>query len=405
MNENMSFYQFMHKQIFVVVMLFLGTGPGYILMGYLYTSMIEELVWFFGLFLISLWGIFLYQKYSRDMTIEQKDRWLDNVRYFMFTYFSLWGVMFIVYVSKDDITLHYIGIATQLGSAVVAATILASQKKLVISAVLTLMVPLFLYFILIGETYSYLLAFFTLILSLVLLYAAKNTHDYLVKSRYQAYHDQLTSLGNRRYFVELLESSVKQNHDKYTYLLLIDLDYFKTINDTLGHDIGDELLQEVSSRMKSLCKQYDNDVARLGGDEFCILSKSYYTKDECLSDAEKFSNELLNEIKRNYIIDGNHLYISSSIGISIINNPTLEARDFLKEADIAMYEAKNNGRDGIIIFNDKLCKLVERKLDIERLLHFAIEKNEISLVYQPQVDSDKKIIGCEVLVRWNNEKL
>ena len=130
MNENMSFYQFMHKQIFVVIMLFLGTGPGYILMGYLYTSMVDELIWFFGLFLISLWGAYLYKRYSRDMTIEQKDSWLQNVRYFMFTYFSLWGVMFIIYVSKDDITLHYIGIATQLGSAVVAATILASQKKL-----------------------------------------------------------------------------------------------------------------------------------------------------------------------------------------------------------------------------------------------------------------------------------
>ena len=405
MNENMSFYQFMHKQILVVILLFIGTGPGYIMMGYLYSSMIEESVWFLLLVSVSIWGFKLYKNYSRDMTIEQKDIWLQQVRYFMFTYFSLWSVMFVVYVLKDNTNQHYIGIATQLGTAVVAATILASQKKLVISAVVTLMTPLFIYFVLIAETYSYLLAFFTVVLSLVLLYAAKNTHNYLVKSRYQAYHDHLTSLGNRRYFIELLESSVKQYHDKYTYLLLIDLDYFKTINDTLGHDIGDELLCEVSNRMKTLSAKYNNDVARLGGDEFCILSKSFDSRAKCLDNATKFSYELLDEIKRTYIIEGNHLYISSSIGVSIVNNPKLQAKDFLKEADIAMYEAKNSGRDGLIIFNDELCELIEKKLDIERLLHFAIEKNEISLVYQPQVDVKQEVIGCEVLVRWNNDKL
>ena len=280
----------MHRQIFVVVMLFIGTGPGYIIMGYLYSSMLAESLWFLFLFLVSIWGGLLYKQYSREMTISQKDRWLQRVRYFMFTYFSLWSVIFIIYILKDDIKLHYIGIATQLGSAVVASTILASQKNLVISTVIALMLPLFAYFILIDQLFGYLLAFFTVVLSFVLLYAAKNTYEYLVKSRYQAYHDHLTSLGNRRYFLELLESSVKQYHDKYIYLLLIDLDYFKTINDTLGHEIGDELLYEVSSRMKHLSNEYNNSVARLGGDEFCILSEPFESKEECLNSAKKFSN-------------------------------------------------------------------------------------------------------------------
>ena len=405
MSENMSFYKFMHRQVLVVIMLFVLTGPGYIVMGYIYSSMLIETLWFIFLLCVSLWGYLLYKEFSSSMSIKQKDNWLQRVRYFMFSYFSLWSVIFIFYVLKDNIELHYIGIATQLGSAVVAATILASQKRLVISVVVTLMLPIFIYFISIAQTYSYLLAFFTFVLSFVLLYAAKNTHNYLVKSRFQAYYDYLTSLGNRRYFIELLESSVKDNKDKYTYLLLIDLDYFKTINDTLGHDIGDELLVEVSSRMETLSNKYNNNVARLGGDEFCILSLAFDTKEECLQNAIEFSNKILEDVKRTYIIDDNHLYISASIGVSIINNPKLQASEFLKEADIAMYEAKNNGRDGVIIFNDELSKLVEKKLDIERLLHFAIEKNEISLKYQPQVDVDKKIIGCEVLVRWNNEKL
>ena len=405
MNENINFYKFMHKQILVVIMLFVGTAPGYLVMGFLYTSMIIESLWFAFLVIVSLCGLRLYATFDNEMTIEQKDVWLNKVRLFMFSYFSVWTIMFVSYVMDDMLTMHYVGIASQFGSAVVAATILASQKKLVISTVSTLMLPLALYFYLIGEPYSYLLSFFTLVLIGVLLYAAKNTHDYLLKSRYQAYHDHLTKLGNRRYFIELLENATRRNDDKYRYLLLVDLDYFKTINDTLGHDVGDKLLIEVAKRMSDVAKKYDNRVARLGGDEFCLLGRAFESNEAALKEAEEFAKELLGEIKRNYIIDGNNLFISASIGLSIINNPQIKAGEFLKEADIAMYEAKRKGRDGVIIFNNELSEVIEKKLDIELMLSSAIEKNEIYLTYQPQVDVDKKIVGCEVLVRWNNHKL
>lgn len=405
MNNNISFYKFMHKQILVVLTLMVGTSPGYLLTGYVYTDMVLESYWFLTVLVTSLYGYYLYRMYGRCETIVQQNRWPSRVRYFMFIYFSLWTLMFVYYVQQPIIDMHYMAIATQLGSTVVAATILASQKKLVISTVLTLMLPITYYLLQVEATFSYILALFTIVLSLVLLYAAKNTHEYLTKSRYQAYHDYLTGLGNRRYFIEMLESSVKENQDRFTYLLLIDLDHFKTINDTLGHDIGDELLIEVSRRMTMLSKEGEHFVARLGGDEFCILSKGFDTQEECLKDAKEFSQELLDTIKCSYIIDGNHMFISASVGVSIINNPQLQANEFLKEADIAMYEAKNNGRDGIIIFNDALCKVIERKLEIERYLHFAVDNNEVRLQYQPQVNAQGKIIGCEVLARWHNEKL
>lgn len=405
MNENINFYNFMHKQIVVIIVLFLGTGPGYIIMSLLYGSSSVEISWFLFFLLLSVWGYSLYKKYSPNMTINQKDIWLQQVRYFMFIYFSLWTLMFLYYISKDDITAHYIAVATQIGSTVVASTILASQKRLVLTTVVFLTLPLVVYFIAIGEIYSYILAFFSIVLSSVLLYAAKNTHDYLLKSKFQAYHDYLTGLGNRRFFIEHLDSSVRENVNKYTYLLLIDLDYFKTINDTLGHDVGDKLLKEVSQRLKELSEKYKNIVARLGGDEFCILSSAFDSKDTCLIQAKEFSNKILQTIKETYFIEDSTLHISSSIGVSIINNPKLNANDFLKEADIAMYEAKSNGRDDVIIFNDELCKLIENKLQIERLLHFAIEKNEVYLQYQPQVNAKNNIVGCEVLTRWNNATL
>lgn len=409
MLDNMNFYNFMHKQILVLLALFIATGPGYVYIGWLYSSsFVPELIWLLVLLLVSLWGYRLHRAYlENDLTMQEKEKWLHNLSYFLFTYFSLWTVMFVIYTSRSNIELHYVVIATQLGTAVVAAAILASQRKLAIITLISLMLPLTVYFILVGTFYSYLLSFFTIVLSWVLLYASGNTFSYLLKSQHQAYHDYLTSLGNRRHFIELLENAIKiQKQDKRpVYLLLIDLDHFKTINDSLGHDIGDILLREVSKRMLALSKAQNNYIARLGGDEFCVLSSSFQTKQECFKSARSFAQDLLDVIKESYVIDEHHLYISASIGVSVIDNPTLQAGTFVKEADIAMYEAKSQGRDGVMLFNDDLSIRVERKLEIERLLHFALENGELSLRYQPQVNQEEKIIGCEVLVRWHNEKL
>jgi len=404
----MNFYNFMHKQILIVIALFISTGAGYIYMGILYSSFLPELLWFILLLGVSYWGYSLYRIYLNiNLNIQDKENWLQDLRYFLFTYFSLWTIMFIMYTSRDSIELHYIAIATQLGVSVVSATVLVSQKKLVIITLASLMLPLTIYFIIVGTFYSYLLAFFSVVLGGVLLYAARNTFNYLVKSQYQAYHDYLTSLGNRRYFIEQLEDAIKvQKQDKRDiYLLLIDLDHFKTINDSLGHDIGDILLREVAKRMHTLCKKYNNNVSRLGGDEFCILSSSFQNKEDCLQSGVDFAKELLEVIKQSYIIEGHHLYISASIGVSLITNPQMKASTFIKEADIAMYEAKSQGRDGIMLFSEELSTRVERKLEVERLLHFALENKEISLVYQPQMNGKDEIIGCEVLVRWHNEQL
>jgi diguanylate cyclase (GGDEF)-like protein len=404
-NNNLGFYKFMHKQIIIIIVLNVATAPGYVFMGYLYTSMVYEIAWMGFMLTMPFYGYYLYKQFDVNMTIIKKDLWLNKVRWFMGIYSASWILMFIYYILSDNSEMHYIAIATQLGSATVAATLLSSQKKLFLFTVISLMLPLAIYFLVIGEVFSYILAFFTTVLTLVLLYAAKNTNDYILKSNYQVYHDQLTTLANRRYFLELLESTVREQGKKYSYLLLIDLDYFKTINDTLGHDIGDELLREVAMRMKNISNEYNNSLARIGGDEFCVLSTIFNNKDECLADAKVFSDKLLHEIKNNYIINDNHLCISASIGVSVVNNSSVNVAEFLKEADMAMYEAKNHGRDGIIVFSEDLYALVQDKLEIERLLYFAIKKNEITLNYQAQVDINDKVIGCEVLVRWNSKEL
>ncbi len=406
--NNLNFYDFMHKQLLVLISLFVGTGVGYIYIGFLYSSVLLASIWYGVLLIVSVWGLLLFNRYkSNHLSIKEKEKWLNESKYFLFLYFSLWTVIFIIHVSRSNIELHYIALVTQFGSAVVSSAILVSQRKLAIYTVISLMLPIVIYFVLVGELYSYLLAFFTFVLAGVLLYASSNTYNYLVKSKLQTYNDYLTKLGNRRYFIELLEDSIKiqKKSGEHLYLLLIDLDHFKTINDTLGHDIGDELLIEVALRMKSIALRHKASIARLGGDEFCILSSFYQTKDECYSSAKLIADELLSSIKAHYLIHEHTLYISASIGMSLVQNPNMNANTFIKEADIAMYEAKAKGRDGLILFTDELAKQVEHKLEIERLLHFAINKSEFSLRYQPQINLKSKKVGCEVLLRWNNQEL
>ena len=408
MNSDMNFYKFLNNQIIVMLLLTVTTGSGYIYMGSIYDTLLPSAIWYMSMLLSSFWGYKLYREYrDSNLSFKEKVNWRVKAKRFLFIYFSLWTVIFLVNISSDYIELHYIAIATQLGTSVVSATLLVSEKKLSRITLISLMTPLFIYFLLVNDFYSYLLAIFTVVLSGVLIYAATNTYNYLLKSRYQAYNDYLTKLGNRRYFIDLLEDSIKsqKRQNDFKYLLLIDLDHFKNINDSLGHDIGDKLLFEVSKRMSVHANRCNNAIARLGGDEFCVLSNSFTTKEEALHRAEDFSKQLLRDIKEFYDIDEHHLYISASIGLSILSNPLLEANIFLKEADIAMYEAKSQGRDGVIIFNDELSKKVEAKLQVERHLHFALEKNEIYLMYQPQLNTKKEIAGCEVLVRWNNETL
>jgi diguanylate cyclase (GGDEF)-like protein len=193
---------------------------------------------------------------------------------------------------------------------------------------------------------------------------------------------------------------------EYSCLMLIDLDHFKNVNDSLGHDIGDRLLQSVVSRLQQHVPK-NCLVARLGGDEFIITGSRFVDQEICGRDALDLSEQLLARLKETYIVDQHHLYISASIGVSIIrgNGANVNANSFIKEADIAMYEVKAKGRDGVFMFSEEMSNRVEAHLEIERLLHFALPNNEITLHYQPQIDRDGKIIGAEALARWNNPAL
>lgn len=406
--KQQKYYIFLQKQILLMIGLSLIPGLVYVLFGLLFDAALPAELWYSGLILISIYGFSIYNEFDlRRMNEVELKQWYKKLTWFMYAIFSSWSVIFVLYVGYDEHDLHYIAIFTQLGASVVASALLVSDKKLFVPILLTLMFPLTIYFLLVGTWYGYILSFFSLIFLAVLLYAAYNTYSLIQKNYYQAQHDVLTGLYNRRYFMEYMDSLNErlEENDKIACIFLIDLDHFKKINDSLGHDIGDKLLIAVSKRIELYVSE-THMVARLGGDEFILVSKELSEKEFESTPDKTFAEGLLNVIRQPYIIDSHHLHISASIGVHRLNpGSLLFSANFIREVDIAMYEAKAQGRDGVIIFNKELEERVERHLLIEQKLHHAIKEKKIKVYYQPQFDRDENLIGCESLVRWNDSEL
>ena len=390
-----------------MIVLSLFPGLGYVFLSWMHGIPLRAIIWYAAIVIVSIYGYRIYRQYqTQALSSAQLKTWYKKLGLFYYVFCLLWLIIFLLFISEDEYQLHYIAIFTEIGASVVASVLLVPDKKLFKPTVIILMIPLAIYFFMIGEWFGYILSIFSCVLTWVLIYAAESSHSLLIQTNHQANHDFLTGLKNRYYFIGYLQSMITslQRSDTWSYLLLIDLDHFKTINDSLGHDIGDHLLQEVSLRINN--KKHDESLlARLGGDEFVVVGLEYNDKKTCQAQAEMMAGSILKTLKESYSFDLHNLYISASIGVSLIDGNKNDANRLIKEADIAMYEAKEKGRDGIIVFDDELQERVEKNLEVEQLLHFALSNDEISLVYQPQVDDNSNIVGAESLVRWNNKKL
>jgi len=217
---------------------------------------------------------------------------------------------------------------------------------------------------------------------------------------HQAHHDALTELPNRVLFNDRLEHAIEtanRNNAKIA-LFFIDLDHFKEINDSLGHDIGDKVLKIVTSRLVEALRNEDT-ISRLGGDEFSVIL-------EDLADVASISHaaqKLLDKLSEPMNLNNNTLYISSSIGISIYPDDGIDSKSLLKFADSAMYKAKNEGRNNFQFYNYRMTELALERVVMETNLRAAISNEEFIVYYQPQVDArDNQLIGMEALVRWQH---
>lgn len=218
--------------------------------------------------------------------------------------------------------------------------------------------------------------------------------------RHAAYHDALTGLPNRNYFIDNLKLLLQESREKRDLnfaILLLDLNRFKTINDSLGHSMGDRLIKNVAKRLSQMVRE-DDMVARFSGDKFGIILTDLLMNDE----ATAFAERMMHRIAEPYTLDGRQVFTNVKVGIAFGNAKYVEAEDILRDADIAMYYAKDNG-ENFIIFDQKMHIRAVTRLQLETDLRFAIERKEFELYYQPIIGLETaSLVGFEALVRWNH---
>jgi diguanylate cyclase (GGDEF)-like protein len=232
----------------------------------------------------------------------------------------------------------------------------------------------------------------------------RQQHALIAEQHRIAFHDALTGLANRRLLEDRLRhafyASRRSQHEGA--LLFIDLDHFKTLNDTLGHNVGDMLLCEVAQRIKS-CVRKSDTVSRFGGDEFIVLLENIdpqFAPTAVL--AGQVAEKILNSVLQPYELERHRHQISASIGVALFPEDEKTLEDLMRHADIAMYQSKQAGRNTIRFFDPSMQQIIESRARIEKWLDKALTENQFSLHYQLQIHQDGRIVGAEVLLRWTH---
>ena len=221
---------------------------------------------------------------------------------------------------------------------------------------------------------------------------------------YQASYDALTDLPNRRLFMDQLNQALARarRHAHQCAVLFLDLDNFKTINDSLGHQVGDDLLRAVAVRLREAVREEDT-VARLGGDEFVVLvAELADNRDDAVTGIQTLASNLCNYLAQSYLIGIHELHVTPSIGVTVFPNGDDSANDILRQADVAMYQAKDSGRNTVRFFLPSMQQAAEQRLATITQLRQAVPGDELRLCYQPQYDATQRLVGAEALLRWQH---
>jgi len=219
-----------------------------------------------------------------------------------------------------------------------------------------------------------------------------------------AFFDPLTQLPNRRLLIDRLGLALATTvrFRKYGALLFLDIDYFKNLNDTLGHEAGDQMLIEVAGRLKSCVREGDT-VARLGGDEFVVMLEDLSQDEaEAATQAEMVAQKILELGNQPYSLKGREHHSTFSIGIGLFNAEHLGADELLRRADVAMYQAKANGRNALCFFDPQMQEALVERASMQNDLRRVVEREELVLHYQPQFDDHRRVVGAEALLRWEH---
>jgi diguanylate cyclase (GGDEF)-like protein/PAS domain S-box-containing protein len=219
-----------------------------------------------------------------------------------------------------------------------------------------------------------------------------------------AYYDTLTSLPNRRLLIDRLQLAMaaSDRNNSYGAVLFIDLDNFKDLNDTQGHDVGDQLLVEVAHRLLG-CVRTGDTVARLGGDEFVVmLANLFDTELDLVPRAESVASKVLSSLNLPYLLNGQPHHGTASIGVALFHGSQKSVDELLKHSDVALYQAKNSGRATLRFFDPSMQLALEERAKLNKELHLALSESQFELYFQPQVDAQGQCLGAEVLLRWQH---
>ena len=222
-----------------------------------------------------------------------------------------------------------------------------------------------------------------------------------------AHYDNVTQLPNRHFFNTYLQAAIDQAEGSSLVLgvMFIDLDNFKIVNDTLGHQSGDLLLKEASQRIQQTLSD-DEKIFRIGGDEFAIVIKNIHTLDHAVAQAEAVAKEVIRVLHLAFDLHNNEIYVGASIGISFFPTQASDLSSLLSNADAAMYHAKSLGKNNFQHYHVDMEGRIRRRLNMENSLRRAIDADELELYYQPQVEVDTlRIVGFEALLRWHHPKM
>ncbi len=376
------------------------------------------MIWFSLTNLLSIARIYLYQQFKKlppDSLIS--DIWYHRAISTSIASGITWGAGGLLLFAEHSMV-HQVFLAFMIGGMCAGAITTLSAITIAVRGFVTVaLIPLILKFNLVESAISLEMTIMSILFMIMILVSAQRLNQTIQESlegrrqrelaerkiRRQAHFDELTDLPNRRLFLSNLrqEMAKAERHRRFGAVFFIDLDRFKSVNDSLGHAVGDELLVEVAHTIASRLRKEDS-IARLGGDEFVVLLPEVGEDQEAAgSHASTIADEIRKLFATPFIIQNHDIHLTISIGIALF--PTeVSAEDLLKYADVAMYRAKRDGRDSVRLFSDEMQEAVNQQRIIEKGLRQALVNKEFELYYQGQYDDDSRLVGAETLLRWNH---
>ncbi len=376
------------------------------------------MIWFSLTNLLSIARIYLYQQFKKlppDSLIS--DIWYHRAISTSIASGITWGAGGLLLFAEHSMV-HQVFLAFMIGGMCAGAITTLSAITIAVRGFVTVaLIPLILKFNLVESAISLEMTIMSILFMIMILVSAQRLNQTIQESlegrrqrelaerkiRRQAHFDELTDLPNRRLFLSNLrqEMAKAERHRRFGAVFFIDLDRFKSVNDSLGHAVGDELLVEVAHTIASRLRKEDS-IARLGGDEFVVLLPEVGEDQEAAgSHASTIADEIRKLFATPFIIQNHDIHLTISIGIALF--PTeVSAEDLLKYADVAMYRAKRDGRDSVRLFSDEMQEAVNQQRIIEKGLRQALVNKEFELYYQGQYGDDGRLVGAETLLRWNH---